>query len=137
MRCLTAPGGYRDLPANTSIARHDGGEVVSGYRVSVAQGDNLRDGRASGFIVRRGDLIRGEADYGGTHASRFFDPAANRLPQDAGRLVLAASKALSVEGLLKSAPASGGRRRRGGHHGGPDRGCRTERRRYRFRVRHA
>lgn len=106
---VTPAGGYRDLPANTRIARHDGGEIVGGYRASVAQGDNLRDGRASGFIVRRGDQVRGEADYGGSYASRFFDPAASRLPQDAGRLVLAASKALSVESLLRSAPADGGR----------------------------
>jgi hypothetical protein len=106
---VTPASGYRDLPANTRIARHDGGEIVSGYRVSVAQDGMLRDGRASGFIVRRGDRIRGEADYGGSYASRFFDPAASRLPQDAGRLVLAASDALSVEGLLKSAPADGGR----------------------------
>ena len=106
---VTPVSGYRDLPANTRIARHDRGEIVSGYRVSVAQGGNRRDGRESGFIVRRGALIRGEADYGGSYANRFFDPAASRLPQDAGRLVLAASDALSVEGLLRSDPADGGR----------------------------
>ncbi len=106
---ITPVSGYHDLPANTRIARHDGGEIVSGYRASVAQDGILRDGRASGFIVRRGDLVRGEADYGGSYASRFFDPAASRLPQDAGRLVFAASDTLSVEGLLKSAPADGGR----------------------------
>jgi len=106
---VTPANRYRDLPANTRIARHDRGEIVSGYRVSVAQGGNLRDGRESGFIVRRGALIRGEADYGGSYANRFFDPAASRLPQDAGQLVLAASDALLVEGLLRSDPADGGR----------------------------
>lgn len=106
---VTPVSGYRDLQTGTRIARHDGGEIVSGYRVSIAQGGNLRDARTAGFTVRRGDLVRREADYGGSYASRFFDPAASRLPQDAGRLVLAASKALSVEGLLRSAPADGGR----------------------------
>jgi hypothetical protein len=106
---VTPTNGYRDLPANTRIARTDGGEIVSGYRVSIAQGVNLRDGRASGFAVRRGDLIRNEADYGGAYASHFFNPAASRLPQDAGRLVLAARNALSFDGLFKTAPTNGGR----------------------------
>jgi filamentous hemagglutinin family protein len=106
---VTPVSGYRDLPANTRIAQQNGGEIVSGYRVSVAQDGNLRDGRASGFAVRHGDLVRGEADYGGSYASRYFDAGASRLPQDAGRLVLAATRALSVEGVLKTAPVSGGR----------------------------
>lgn len=106
----TPVSGFTDLPASTRIARPDGSQIVSGYGVSVTDGATmLREARTSGYALLPGAQLHREADYGGAFASRFFSSAGNRLPQDAGRLVFDASRALAVNGQLRISPGSGGR----------------------------
>ncbi|MFZ5593573.1 MAG: filamentous hemagglutinin family protein [Pseudomonadota bacterium] len=114
---VTPASGYRDMPAGLNVRQPDGGVMVSGYRAEAgADGTLLRDARASGFVVRSGAVVRQYAEYRETSADAFFGAkqaeGLNEAAQtvgDAGRLAIAATRSLALNGALLTGHAAGQR----------------------------
>ena len=109
------PGAYlvTPLPKTTSpipgqaLKLYDGSTIVAAQR-GVA-GTSARDSLWSAFLVENGAQVRTRAEYLESRADNFFAASANRLNRDAGRLVIAASKALSLGGTLATSTSTSGR----------------------------
>lgn len=114
---VTPASGYQDMPAGLNVRQPDGGVMVSGYRAEAgADGTLLRDARASGFVVRSGAVVRQYAEYRETSADAFFGAkqaeGLNEAAQtvgDAGRLAIAATRSLALNGTLLTGYAAGQR----------------------------
>ena len=117
---ITERSGYQDLPDGTTSQLRDGTVVASG-RFAVA-GTNQQDSRTRGFsvtssaVLRDASNARRPAEYTLTLASKFFAAqdtaavsAAQRLPQDAGSIVIEAGESLLLKSKLRGSPATGGR----------------------------
>ncbi|QSA98565.1 filamentous haemagglutinin family protein [Methylococcus sp. EFPC2] len=115
------PGGYlitpqaatEDLRPDASFSRLDGTPVVAGYRYSA--GTSERDTRWSGYALETGAIARTRSEYQETTASAFFaqksagDDILRAMPNDAGRLTIAAQAELSLAGSIVALAGDGGR----------------------------
>ena len=106
--------GYRDLSTAQSARSLDGTAVVPA-RMAVANA-GVVDARTMGLTVRKGEYANTLAEYDATLLSKFLpehgaldEVAIPRLPQDAGTLVIDATKSIALNGHLRSDAASGGR----------------------------
>jgi filamentous hemagglutinin family protein len=108
---VTASGGVTDLPASANSTAVSGVQTVSGYRVSATNDGSLaRDARSSSFVVMNGAQVRSGAQYNETTGSAYFASTGGvQLPGDAGRLAVAATQSLALDGSLLTARAAGGR----------------------------
>ncbi|MFN0041014.1 MAG: filamentous hemagglutinin family protein [Burkholderiales bacterium] len=103
---------FRDLAPGRTSRLADGASVLAGYR--AVAGTAIRESRTSGFSVRPGTDAAKASEYRLSNSQFFADLAkaadrvAPRLPQDAGRLAIAASGALDFRGILAGDVATGG-----------------------------
>jgi filamentous hemagglutinin family protein len=111
---VTPMAGYRDILPDEPLFRLDGAPIVAGR--FTAAGTDLMDSRTSGFAIEPQTVVRTRAEYTLTHASDFFparaaarDQATPILPNDAGRLTIAAAQALDLGGTFLSTAAGQGR----------------------------
>jgi hypothetical protein len=103
---LVTPLASTDSPMpGQALPQFDGSAIVAGQR-GVA-GTGSRDSLWSAFRIENGTQVRNRAEYLERRADSFFS-ADTRLNQDAGRLVIDASTALTLGGTL-AGNASGGR----------------------------
>jgi filamentous hemagglutinin family protein len=111
---VTMENGYRDLNASHSTRLLDGTAVVPA-RMAVAN-TTVHDARTLGLTVRKGDYANALAEYDKTTLSQFLpehgaldEVAIPRLPQDAGTLVIDATRSIALDGNMISNAAPGGR----------------------------
>ena len=100
------------LGRNTTLP--DGTQVVSGYFVDALTG--AHDARTTTFDVQSSTVWQQYSQYTETDASQFFATQAEHagvvappLPQDAGHLILDASRQLELGATLTASTGSGGR----------------------------
>ncbi|APG06044.1 hypothetical protein BJI69_20500 [Luteibacter rhizovicinus DSM 16549] len=111
---LVQDAGVKDPVVGRVSTAPDGTQVVGGYFTDTLTG--ARDARSSAFMLQSAQTWGQYSEYTTTSADTFFaDQAARngevapRLGADAGRLTIAASKALTLGATLDAAPAAGGR----------------------------
>lgn len=109
---LQTGGTYAGLKNGQTATLANGDLVVAGWR-GVA-GTTIRESSPIGIVVRPGSAIASESDYNLTGAAFFADLAAKareampQLPSDGGRLVLAATSRLTLQGDISAAGAGTG-----------------------------
>lgn len=103
--------GHRDMLASQSFTQLNGATVVPGYLATTGyDGSLIHDARTSAFEVAPGAIARTHSEYRNTYASDFY--AANpdvQMPADAGRLSIAATNALALNGKFLTGAGPGGR----------------------------
>lgn len=119
---VTPVSGYQDIQIGQTFPVFGGGTVIAGYE--AVAGTSFGASRTSGFEVVPGSIVLQQAQYTTTSANQFFASQAAaaaaaasagsapvtppRLPRDSGVLALIASNALTLDGILRTTPASGG-----------------------------
>ncbi len=93
----------------------DGSTVVSGYRFNALNGTARGGNLFTSFQVLPAAVVRTRAQYDTFSANTFFanvakarEIAPQRLPQDAGQVVLAAQSTLTLQGTLRAQVPAGG-----------------------------
>lgn len=106
--------GYRDLLPGEALSLLDGTPVLAGRFGSATSG--ALDARSQGFAIYDAAAVAERAEYRLAEAGEFFaaraaarDLPTPALPADAGRLSLAASRAVALAGRFLTAPDAGGR----------------------------
>ncbi len=102
------PGGAQTLP--------DGSSVVAGYRFNDLNAARTVTPLASTFEIAPQSVVRARAEYDDSLANAFLsagamahDAVVPRLPVDSGQLVLAATKAMTLQGAVAAQAPMGGR----------------------------
>lgn len=110
---VTARSGYQDIQPGQNISLTDGSQIVAGKH---AAGTDILASRWSGFSVSPAAVARTQAEYQDRYANTFFteqalaqDELPPLLPGDAGRLIIAASQALTLDATLQASHVVGGR----------------------------
>jgi filamentous hemagglutinin family protein len=110
---VTEVAGYQGIQAGQQFAVAGGGTIVSGY--NTVAGTSFGDSITNGFDVVPASVVLQQAQYNITGANQFFANQATsggvpapRLPQDSGVLALIASNDLTLDGTLRTTPATGG-----------------------------
>jgi filamentous hemagglutinin len=109
---VSAVSGYQNIAPGESFAAPDGGTIVSGYR--TVSGLSIGGSLNSAFDVTPASIVDQQAQYTLTSGNAFFasqgtgSTTAAPLPQDSGLLQLSATDALTLNGTLLTAPATGG-----------------------------
>ncbi|MCW5623888.1 MAG: filamentous hemagglutinin family protein [Burkholderiales bacterium] len=108
---VTPQSGGTDMVASQSTVRTDGSQIVPGYlKATLLDGRVVGDPRSSAFLVESAAVIRQRAEYTDTYASRFFaDVTTAQQTADAGRLAIAASQSLLLNGSVLGRTGTGGR----------------------------
>ncbi|MGE0384907.1 MAG: filamentous hemagglutinin family protein [Gammaproteobacteria bacterium] len=96
---LTPVPGTGDLHPSMSRMLADGTTPLVAGRIADA-GTAVQDARWSGFSVENGAQVRARAQYNEYLASDFFAASAAPVPADAGRLTIAAERAIAIDGTL-------------------------------------
>lgn len=108
---VTPVDGYRDITPTGVVNLLDGSRIVPGRLESAGLGGaTASDTRTSGFLVQPGNVVRNASEFTDVRASEFFASVAGTdLPRDAGRLAIAASGSLVLDGTVFGGAAPGGR----------------------------
>ncbi len=104
------------IPPSSAVAQADGASVVAGYRFNELNTARTAAPLAAAFEVAPQSVVRVRAQYDTSLANTFLkasasahDTAVPRLPVDSGQLVLAATRAMAVQGSVAAqAPRGGG-----------------------------
>ena len=118
-RYALLPGAYlitqlSEAPPATATTQPDGSSVVSGYRFNGLDKTQTAAPLLASFEVDSPSVVHSRAEYDGYSANTFLKQSAAtqgisvRLPVDAGQLVLAATKTMTLQGSVLSQTPSGG-----------------------------
>ncbi len=104
------------VPPSGAVAQPDGSIVVAGYRFNDLSAARTAAPVAAAFEVAPQAVVNARAEYDASLANVFLGASATahdavvpRLPKDSGQLVLAATKAMSIQGAVSAAAPNGGR----------------------------
>ncbi len=108
---ITPVGGL--LPSVQAVAQPDGSTIAAGYRFNAFTPSQPL---YSEFNVASASVARTRAQYADFSANTFFTQnatsagtTATRLPVDGGQLVISATTAMTLQGSVSAAAATGGR----------------------------
>jgi len=111
---VTATGAYDNIQIGQKLSLADGTPIVAGKR--TVMNTAVEDMLTSGFAIRPGSYARTRTEYRETLLSEFLtrkalldDLAVPRLARDAGRLIIAASKNIRLDGDFISDANGAGR----------------------------
>ncbi len=120
-RYALLPGAYlvtpkSGVPPGGAVPQADGSSVVAGYRFNDLSAARTAAPVAAAFEVAPQSVVAARAEYDASLANTFLSGSATahdatvpRLPIDSGQLVLAATKAMTIQGAVSAAAPSGGR----------------------------
>ncbi len=101
---------------NSATVRPDGSSLVSGYRFNAFTGQPPSQPLLTAFEVAPQPVVQNRAQYDTYSANIFLrdgalanDAAVPRLPVDSGQLVLAATGAMTIRGIVLAQAPEGGR----------------------------
>lgn len=104
------------VPPGGAITQPDGASVVAGYRFNDLSAARTAQPLAAAFEVAPQSVVRARAQYDDSLANSFLsagaadhDAVAPRLPVDSGQLVLAATRAMAIQGAVTAQAPTGGR----------------------------
>ena len=104
------------VPPDAAAPQADGARVVAGYRFNDLTGARTATPLAAAFEVAPQSVVRARAQYDDSLATTFLkasatahDAAVPRLPIDSGQLVLAATRAMTIQGTVAAQAPKGGR----------------------------
>ena len=104
------------VPPSDAVAQPDGSSVVAGYRFNDISAARTAAPVAAAFEIAPQSVVRARAQYDNSLANTFLsasaiahDAAVPRLPVDSGQLVLAATKAMTIQGSVAATAPKGGR----------------------------
>jgi len=107
---VSSVSGFQDRVAGQKQTLANGSTLVSGHLAAYTADGYKQTTRTSGFVVRPGSDANKLAQYNTTTASTFFkDNTQAQQTKDAGRLSIAASNSLVLNGILASSPTQGGK----------------------------
>ncbi|MDX1915358.1 MAG: filamentous hemagglutinin family protein [Methylophilus sp.] len=107
---VSAVSGYQDRSAGLTQTLQNGASLVSGHLASYTSNGYQQTSRTGGFIVRPGSDAKTLAQYNTTNASDFFKAdSQSQQVADAGRVSIAATASLTLQGSLNALVAQGGR----------------------------
>lgn len=102
--------GFQDRVAGQKQTLANGSTLVSGHLAAYTADGYKQTTRAGGFVIRPGSDANKLAQYNTTTASTFFkNNTKAQQTKDAGRLSIAASNSLVLNGILASIPTQGGK----------------------------
>ena len=104
------------VPPGSAVVQADGSSVVAGYRFNGLNAARTAAPLSAAFEVAPQAVVRARAQYDTSFANTFFnasatahDTAVPRLPVDSGQLVLAATRAMAIQGSVAAQAPKGGR----------------------------
>lgn len=106
---VSSVSGYQDRTAEVSQTLVNGSTLVSGHLAAYTSNGYVQSSRTAGFVVRAGTDAYKLAQYNTTKASTYFkNNTQAQQVSDAGRLSIAATNNLVLNGLLKALPGKNG-----------------------------
>jgi filamentous hemagglutinin len=107
---VSSVSGFQDRVAGQTQTLANGSTLVSGHLAAYTANGYKQTTRTGGFVVRPGSDANKLAQYNTTTASTFFkDNTQVQQTADAGRLSLAATNSLALNGILVSLSTQGGK----------------------------
>ena len=104
------------VPPTGAVAQPDGASVVAGYRFNDLSAARTAAPLGAAFEVAPQSVVLARAEYDQSLANTFLsasavahDVAVPRLPIDSGQLVLAATRAMTIQGSVSAQAPTGGR----------------------------
>jgi hypothetical protein len=104
------------VPPAGATAQPDGSSVVAGYRFNDLNAARTAAPLTAAFEVASQAVVTTRAHYDSSLANTFLrasatahDAAVPRLPIDSGQLVLAATRAMTIQGAVSASAPAGGR----------------------------
>ena len=104
------------VPPAGAVVQPDGASVVAGYRFNDLNSARTGAALAAAFEVAPQSVVHTRAEYDDSLANTFLSTSATahdatppRLPIDSGQLVLAATRAMAIQGTVTASAPTGGR----------------------------
>jgi filamentous hemagglutinin len=102
---VSAVTNYQDRVSGLNQTLESGASLVSGHLASYTSDGYIQSSRTGGFIVRAGSDANKLAQYNTTTAGNFFQSYSNsKQVNDAGRVTIAASSSLKLQGAINALP---------------------------------